>query len=117
MSVKTSQDFSLYTGNDKRPEITVYDEEDNTVNLDGASIDWVAFDPSDGTEIMRKSTSEGSINISDPHNGKFLVKIDASDTDSISSDVTLEHEAQVTMPSGLKDHVTTGSIEVTVSSI
>lgn len=117
MAVETSQDFSLYTGNDKRPEITVHNAEGDTVNLTDASIEWVAFDPSDGTEIMRKSTSDGSINISDPHNGKFLIKIDASDTDSISSDVTLEHEAQVTMPTGLNDHVTTGSIDVTVSSI
>lgn len=117
--IASGQDFELYTGDDKRPEITVKDDEGNAVNLDGASIEWGAFDPADGSTVgsLSKTTSDGGININDAPNGKFIVKIDASDTDSVSSDIDAEHEAKVTLASGLSDHVTTGTVSIIVSNV
>lgn len=115
--IANNQDFSLYTGDDKRPEITVKDKENNPVDLEGASIQWGAYDPADDTELISKTTSGGGITINDATNGKFLIKIDASDTNSISSDISADHEAKVTLANGFSDHVTIGTVSITVSNI
>lgn len=114
---ETGQDFTLYTDNDKRPEVTVTDKEDNPVDLEGATIEWVANDTSDGSEIMRKTTDDGGITINDAKYGKFIIKITASDTEGISSDATLSHEARVTLAMGAKTHVVTGTIDLIASNI
>lgn len=112
---KTGQDFTLYTGDDKRPEFHIVDREGNKVNLTNMTVEWVATDPSDDSVVISKSTSDGSITINDAKNGKFIVKIDGSDSDSISSDKTLEHEARVINSDGITVHVTTGEVNVIVS--
>jgi len=114
--VATGQNFTLYTGDDKRPEIHVTDTSGEVVDLEGATINWVATKQSDDTEVMSKSTSDGSINITDAEEGKFLIKVDASDTESMDA-MTLDHEAEVITSYGLTSHVTVGTIDLKKSKV
>ena len=110
------QNFELWAGDDARPEIVIKDQEGNEVNLTDAGVEWVAVDQSDGTEMLRKDTDGGGIAITDPENGRCIIKIDGSDTDAME-DATLNHEARVTLQDGSKVHVTVGTITLHSSNI
>lgn len=111
------QDFTMWAGDDMRPEITIADEEGNSYDLNLATeIKWVANQQADGTEVMRKSLTGGGVVISDAKNGKCMIKIDSGDT-SGESDTTLTHEARVTNNQGLDIHVTVGTITLNGSNI
>ena len=112
----TGQDFTLYAGDDKRPEIHVTDLEGNPVNLEGASIEWKAVQQSDGTEVISKTTGGGCISVKDAKNAKFIIKINSIDTEGEETK-TLDHEAVVTSDSGMTTHVTTGTIDLIASNI
>jgi len=114
--VAKNQDFEMWANNDKRPEITIRDPEGNPVNLDGASVEWVAVKQSDGTEMLRKSTSGGGIAITDAKAGKCIIKIDASDTQG-NDTATYDHEAMVTLSDNNQVHVTVGVIDFHASNI
>ena len=114
--VATGQDFELWAGNDKRPEIIIKDTEGNTVDLTDADVEWVATKDSDGTEVMRKDTIDGGAVISDAKGGRCIIKIDASDTDGMD-DITLNHEARITVQDGSTVHVTVGTITLHSSDI
>lgn len=109
--VKKDQDFELWTGNDKRPKITVVDEEGNLADLSNATIYWKATRQSDGSTVMTKSTVYGNIDIVSAEDGEFIVKINADDTEGIDGG-TLEHEAKVITEYGLTNHVTSGTIDL-----
>lgn len=112
---ETGQDFTLYTGDDKRPEIHVVDQEGNKVDLTNMSVEWVATDPADDSVVISKTSGGDGISINDAENGKFIIRIDGDDTSTVADDITLEHEARVINDSGITVHVTTGQINVIAS--
>jgi len=71
--------FTVYRKNDLLISATIQDENENALDLSGASLDFVVETPA-GAEKIRKSVGNG-ITVTDAVNGQIEIDISAADTD------------------------------------
>ena len=94
---KQSQDFLMWSGDDKTITVTVYDNDDVVVDITGATITWELSQNVDSTALISKTVGSG-ITLSDPTNGIFTIALDPADTASLSG--RYYHEAEITDAAG-----------------
>lgn len=94
---KQNQDFLMWSGDDKVITVTVYDNDDNVVNITGATITWQLSQNIDSSALITKTVGSG-IALSDPVNGQFTITLEPADTASLAG--RYYHEAQITDSSG-----------------
>lgn len=94
---KQSQDFLMWSGDDKVITVTVYDSDDVVVDITGATIAWQLSQNVDSAALITKTAGDGVV-LSDPTNGQFTITLDPADTASLSG--RYYHEAQITDSSG-----------------
>lgn len=82
MSISTNiYHITIPYGNDAVHRITVKNTDETVKNITGATVLYtVRQDGTRGTVIFTKSTSDGSISLTDPTNGVLQVTISGGDT-------------------------------------
>ena len=115
MTAEKQNITGYYSGNSLKLAITVKDPSGAVVDLSGASIRWALTETYDQTVLVRKSTADGGIVITDAENGTFEINVDPQDTDDLSGEY--DHECEVTDSGGNVVTVTTGTIEITPSEV
>lgn len=71
--------IQVYRKNDIEINATIYDDENSTLDLTGAFIQFVVETPT-GVRVIEK-TSDNGISIVEPPEGKIIIHLDSSDTD------------------------------------
>lgn len=106
-------DFAMYAGDTATLVVTVTDSS-GAVDLTGASVKWQASSIIVGgfeaTPSIEKSLDDG-IAITNAEGGVFDVRLDPSDTESLSG--KFYHEAELTDASGNVSTILTGRMTVT----
>jgi hypothetical protein len=98
-------DFPLVTNNTVPVQFTAYYKPTARfvppvpVNITGFIIKWQAFAPGSSIPVITKSTGAGSIVITNPTQGTFIVMVNAADTVNLAEGDYL-HEAVTTDLSG-----------------
>ncbi len=94
----TAQDFVLTAGDSKLLQFTVMDAEGVPFDLTGARVDWWVSrgtpDRFSKTPALQKSTSNSSVEIVSPLDGRFDILLVPADTHTLPAG-TYYHEVQV----------------------
>ena len=100
-SIGTQADFSMHSGDTRRLEITIVDENSAAVNLSTATITW-ALSKKDsasvapkGSALLTKTLANGGITIVSAAAGRCDVDLASSDTVTFSGDYY--HELELTI--------------------
>jgi len=101
-------DITLYSGDSRNLIINVTDENNSSINLTGASIEWILT--SSNSTILSKSVGAG-IAINNPTNGQFTISISSANTRNLSG--IYQHLVRVTTTDGNSSIVLTGNITIT----
>jgi len=109
---KTSQDFTIYVGDQSLPTFQVLDSSGNPIPLTNISdIFWTAQRDLDSAAVISKSMSAGQIvRLNGGQDGRFAVTIDPADTQNLSG--FYMHEAVILDDLGLRSTVSTGRLQV-----
>ena len=105
-------DISFYSGDSRNFIINVVDENNNPINLTGATIEWALI--STGLVLLKKSIGKG-ITLSKPTEGQFIINVTSSDTDTLVGNYN--HLARVTTTDEESSIVISGTIVVEKSVI
>lgn len=111
-----NQNFSMYAGDSKKVIITVTDDNNNALDLFGASVKWALKRSSrtDEREIY-KEINKG-IKIDNPTNGELTIDLLPSDT-ALLTPGTYYHECEVTDANGNVSTITVGYITISKSGV
>lgn len=111
----TAQDFALTAGDSKLLQFTVTDSDGTAIDLTGARVDWWMSrgtpDRFGKTPVLQKSTSNNSIDVVSPMDGRFDIALAPADTHTFAAG-SYYHEAQVRDVLGNVATVTTGTITI-----
>lgn len=102
-----SQDFALYSGDSKKLNASIVDENNAPLNLTNATFKWVLAN--DTATVLSKSIGNG-ITITNAPYGQCTISITTADTQSLSG--TYIHEARVTDSNGNSSIVFSGTVTV-----
>lgn len=111
------QNYSLYSGDSKTLEITLYKDstKNNVEDLTGAIIKYVIKKSKrDVSNLVYKDTTSG-ISVDIPTSGIFKVALNPSDTTNLSG--KYYHEAEITDANGNVSTLLTGVVTVTEDGI
>jgi hypothetical protein len=110
-----ARNFTHYAGDTLTIRVTTKYADGSIVDLTGSNLEWVlAKSVSDSPDIS-KSTSSGGIVVSDAEAGRFEIKLDPVDTESLSG--SYYHEAELTKSNGDTVTILVGNITVRPSAI
>ena len=109
-----NQNFTLFSGDTKYLHVDLTDSNGEAVDLTGMAIKWGVKKNVRTATIFLKTTPTG-IDIPDPLNGRFTVKIHPLDTATLSG--VFYHEAQITDVEGNVSTVLTGTMTVELDGI
>ena len=98
---KQNQDFLMWSGDDKVITVTVYDNDDDVVDVTGATITWRLSQNIESEALITKTVGDG-IAIS---GHTFILTLEPADTTSLSG--RYYHEAEITDADG---NVNTGMV-------
>lgn len=96
-----NQDVTIYSGDTRLLSVTVYDENDDLVDISGGIIDWIVRSyPGATLSYISKSTLQGttSIELDEPASGSFIIYLYPTDSANLAG--RYYHEAQLTDVSG-----------------
>lgn len=111
----TSQDFTIFQGDVKQITISVTDEADDILPLDGYDIIWVWYRATNKEEVLRMTLGDG-ITVPTPSNGQIKIDVLPVDTEDIVPN-TYIHECEIsTSPTDIST-VTVGTVKVLYSKI
>ena len=99
-----NQHFVMWSGDDKVITVTVYDNDDDVVDITDATITWRLSQNVDSAALITKTVGDG-ITISDPTNGIFTITLEPSDTAPLSG--RYYHECEITDATG---DISTGAV-------
>lgn len=111
-----AQNFTMYAGDTKIITVTVTDDDDEAVDLTGATIRWqasrlVVDEGFDADPLISKDNDTGGgIESASPSTGVFEVTLDPDDTEDLSG--LYYHEAEVIDADGNVATVMTGRMTV-----
>ncbi|RII32861.1 hypothetical protein D2A34_21950 [Clostridium chromiireducens] len=105
-------DLSFYSGDSRNLIINVVDENNSSINLTGATVEWALIN--NDLVLIKKSINSG-ITISNATGGQFKIEITSSDTDNLSGNY--RHLARVTTADGRSSIVISGTIKIEKSLI
>lgn len=110
----SGQNFEIYQGDNKQIIITVKDDNDALLNLDGYSAVWCVHNQSPSNIVFQKSTATGGITIPNPANGQLVITLEGNDTATLPPK-TYGHQCEIL--DGLGNHatVTAGYMKVITS--
>ncbi len=103
------QDFELVSGNDKNLNFTVLNQDDNVVDLTGATIAWSMSRSATNKTPLINYVSPTNITITDATNGLFSVDIQRADTEALKGG-EYYHECRVQSAAGNKITVAYGVV-------
>lgn len=105
------QDFELVSGNDKDLLFTTLDENDNVVDLTGATIVWALSRAAKNKSRLVTYTSPTNLTITDAAAGLFTVKLQSADTEGLKAD-DYYHEVRLTSAAGRKTTLAIGTVKI-----
>ncbi len=115
----TPQNFEIVSGNDKRINVTVLDEDDVPVDITGAVIVWAVSATNRNKSRIFTYTSPTNITIILPQTGldigKFRIDVQNGDTEPLSptkSKRDYYHEARMVSSGGQRSTVMIGTMTV-----
>ncbi len=105
------QDIELFAGKDKNLNCTVRDQNNQVVDLTGATIRWALSKTAKSTKLIDYTSPTNIAIDGDPTTGKFVVSIQDADTTGLPGG-DYYHEAKVTSAAGLETTVFYGTVEM-----
>jgi hypothetical protein len=88
----TNQNVEIHIGDSKRICLTIYDEDDNLLDITDYTLYYYVYESS-GNPLITKSSGDG-ITIVNAGNGSCTVDFEPSDTENMSGDY--KHEVDIT---------------------
>lgn len=105
------QDFELVSGNDKTLNFSLLDQDDEIVDITGATIIWSLAKTAKSKTRIITYTSPTNVTIDDAAGGLFSVDIQAADTEPLQAG-EYYHEARITSSGGKKFTAAYGTVEL-----
>lgn len=106
-----NQNATIRVRNDHVLRVTVLDNDDQPVDITGATIRWqLAGRVGSTSPLVSKATGGQGVEITDAENGVFEVTLDSADTDGLNG--TYYHEAELVDAQGKKQTVMVGEITI-----
>lgn len=104
LAINSSQNKTMYRGDDKTFQITVKDADGVAVNITGATLTFsVKIDPNEPTPLILKDSSDNTeIDLTDPTNGIAEIYLVPADTRDLEAG-TYVYDVQI-ITSGTKKH-------------
>lgn len=106
----TGQNFEIFQGDSKQIIITVYDENDAILPLDGYEVSWVMYRSTNKQLVLSKTLGDG-ITIPTPSNGQIVIDFLPDDTVNIVPN-TYAHECEISTGPTDVSTVTVGAVKV-----
>lgn len=94
-----SLDVKVVKNTNARIEFSVKNRSGNSINITDYDIKWQIKKSLNGIPLITKTTQDSGIILTDEVNGKFQVKIEPEDTNSLPAG-EYYHEALLTTPAG-----------------
>lgn len=110
----TGQNFDMFQGDDKILRVTVLDDDDNAVDITGATIAWGVYRRTPETVILTKTTSSG-ISLTAPGSGIFEINLIRGNTLNLRG--IYNHEAEMIDLNNNHSTILTGIVEIYKSLI
>ncbi len=105
------QDLTFYAGDSPNVLVTIYDANNNVINLTGAFLRYVLIQ---GTAIiLTKTTTNGGIALTAPTAGQATIYFSTNDTTGLQG--AYEHQLRLIDSAGNSAIVMTGTVTVDVS--
>lgn len=106
-----NQNFEMHKGDTRTVTVTVTDDDDQAVNLTGATVKWAVANTPTSATLISKQTGGSGISITNATGGVFVITLVPADTSSLSAR-TYYHEAQVTDAAGVVSTVLIGKLKL-----
>jgi hypothetical protein len=112
---QVAQRITHYAGDSLTLGVTTKTPSGEVVDLTNSDIAWVLAESVSASPAVSKDTAGGGIVVTDALNGEFEIKIDPSDTESLSG--TYYHEAELTDSAGNESTILVGDFVIKESAL